>query len=298
MNCELVVKNIRTALKEYVVKNNLNSLVVGVSGGIDSALVCALSRPVCDELGIKLIGRSLPIETNKQDEIDRAIMVGESFCHDFLTDYSLENVYDAFHVALDAVVIQDSKSEKIRCGNIKARLRMIYLYNLAYVNKGLVLSTDNLTEYYLSFWTQHGDVGDYAMLQHLWKTEVYEISRWITDNELYCLKTKDQEKIIALECCVICTPTDGLGITSSDLEQLGANTYDEVDIILKTWLTKDQDNFCWDTCFKYEGRTEDYNEFVKIRESYKDHAVVQRHINSQFKRDVPIIVSRSSLFQE
>lgn len=44
-------------------------------------------------------------------------------------------------------------------GNIQARLRMIYLYNLASIHKGLVMSTDNQTEYQLGFWTIHGDVG-------------------------------------------------------------------------------------------------------------------------------------------
>ena len=94
MNCELVVKNIRQNLKDYIVKNNLKSLVCGVSGGIDSALCCALSRPVCDETGIKLIGRSLPILTNKPDEIARAKAIGENFCDDFLEDYSLEEGYE------------------------------------------------------------------------------------------------------------------------------------------------------------------------------------------------------------
>jgi NH3-dependent NAD+ synthetase len=78
-----MVGKIRQILKDYIVKQNLKSLVLGVSGGIDSALVAALAKPVCDELNIKLIGRSLPCGTNTQDEIDRAKNVGELFCHDF-----------------------------------------------------------------------------------------------------------------------------------------------------------------------------------------------------------------------
>lgn len=53
------------------------------------------------------------------------------------------------------------KRTPIADGNIQARLRMIYLYNLASIHKGLVLSTDNQTEYQLGFWTIHGDVGDF-----------------------------------------------------------------------------------------------------------------------------------------
>ena len=60
MNYENAVRNIRTELKTYVEKNNLKSLVIGVSGGIDSALCVLLAKPVCKELNIPLIGRSLP----------------------------------------------------------------------------------------------------------------------------------------------------------------------------------------------------------------------------------------------
>jgi len=66
---------------------------------------------------------------------------------------------------------------------MKARIRMILLYDLAGGNDGMVLSTDNYTEYLLGFWTLHGDVGDFGMIQSLWKTEVYDMVEWIRDNE-------------------------------------------------------------------------------------------------------------------
>lgn len=57
----------------------------------------------------------------------------------------------------------------------QARCRMMYLYDIASRHKGLVMSTDNQTEYQLGFWTIHGDVGDFDPIQDLWKTEVYEL---------------------------------------------------------------------------------------------------------------------------
>ena len=66
-----VVSEIRKSLKNYLLQSNLKSLVLGVSGGMDSALVAVLAKPVCDELNIPLIGRSISIHSNKQDEIDR-----------------------------------------------------------------------------------------------------------------------------------------------------------------------------------------------------------------------------------
>ena len=87
--------NIREVMVDYVRRCNLKSLVLGISGGIDSALCAALLRPVCLECGIPLIGRSITIETNKKVEIDRSIAVGETFCTDFehvdLTDIFLCN---------------------------------------------------------------------------------------------------------------------------------------------------------------------------------------------------------------
>ena len=67
-----IIKNIRANLKMYIEDHGIKSLVLGISGGIDSALCAALARPVCDELGIPLIGRSIPISTNTSDERDRA----------------------------------------------------------------------------------------------------------------------------------------------------------------------------------------------------------------------------------
>lgn len=273
MNCNYVVNKIRNELKEYL-KNNvsLRSLVCGVSGGMDSALCIALARPVCDQLGIKLIGVSLPIISNKHDEIERAIEVGNAFCHNFNEDTSLEKIYDSMLNILDPVEMND-KNEKIRRGNIKARLRMIYLYNLAFVNHGMVLSTDNYTEYLLGFWTKHGDEGDYGMIQYLFKTEVYEIGRYLVDEFLQQQKQKEAD---AIQHCIDAVPTDGLGISNSDLEQFGTKTYDETEMILKIWIK-------WPGYVNYD-ETE-----------FKNHLVVLQHEKTHFKRTGCVSIRREEL---
>ena len=225
---------IRSELRNYLVENNLKSLVLGVSGGIDSALVAAIAKPICDELNVKLIGRSITIQSNKPEEISRARKIGENFCHDF-KEVNLTDKYLVMREIDDMEgQIEEGLSYKIRMGNVKARLRMIYLYNLANKTKGLVLSTDNYTEYLLGFWTIAGDIGDYSMIQYLWKTEVYEMSEFLIHNEL---KTSSEKE--ALQLCIDATATDGLGITNSDLDQIlpgwvgsSRNGYAEVDNIL------------------------------------------------------------------
>lgn len=255
-NCEDIVSKIRNLLKKYIEKNSIKSLIIGVSGGIDSALCCALAKPVCDSLNVPLIGRSLPIFSNKYDEILRAKNIGEILCSDFKEIYKLQDTSISF--PLEGIFEKDDFDQKIRIGNLKARLRMIYLYDLAYKNKGMVLSTDNLTEFLLGFWTLHGDVGDYGMIQSFWKTEVYQISKYL----------KEKEKINVLQDCIDAIPTDGLGISNSDLDQIKAKSYEEVDNILQSYIL-------------------DYND------EYENHPVILRYKKSMFKRDNPFNLSRS-----
>ena len=76
------VENSRKWLSKYIEDNNLQSLIIGVSGGIDSTVSCAIASPVCKELGISFIGRSLPSNTNKDNENSTANLVGNAFCTD------------------------------------------------------------------------------------------------------------------------------------------------------------------------------------------------------------------------
>lgn len=284
MDCVKIIKKGRGQLKDYCVKNNIKSLVLGVSGGIDSAVVAAFSRPVCDELQIPLIGRSLPCFSNKEDEIRRANRVGHYYCSNFKELFIDEFYNTSKHFIHD---FENLKPNKVRNGNIMARLRMIYLYHLASDSQGMVLSTDNLTEYYLGFWTLHGDVGDFGLIQGLWKTEVYELAEYLDKAEINKWYTG------ILDDCIKATPTDGLGITNSDLEQLGANSYKEVDEIIKTYLCSSPDFYIWDQNIQYENRIEPYMKFSEYRDTILNHPVVKRIENTEFKRNNPLDVTYS-----
>lgn len=264
LDYKIVKNNIRKNLKEYIIKYNIKSLVVGISGGIDSGICVALAKPVCDELGVKIIGRSITILTNKKEEVDRARMIGKAFCTDF-KEVDLSEFFNQLYknISEEDEFLEDI-DEKINKGNAKARLRMIYLYNLARKHKGIVLSTDNYTELMLSFWTLHGDVGDYGMVQSLWKTEVYNLAREINN---------EQENKTPLQLCIDAIPTDGLGITNSDLDQLGASSYAEVDDILIKYLN---------------GTSKEKNEL-------ENHAVIKRHLATSFKRNNPYNIPLSDL---
>ena len=266
-NYESAVENIRSILTNYLKKHKLKALVLGISGGIDSALTAALARPVCDALDIKLIGRSITIETNKQNEITRAKHVGEAYAHDF-KELNLTKAYQTIQPLIAEDTGKTDPSEhhfKVRMGNIKARLRMQVLYDLASQHKGMVLSTDNYTEYLLGFWTLHGDVGDFGPIQNLWKTEVFEMAEYLTKTN------PDIRQARALSMCTNAIPTDGLGITDSDLEQIKADTYQEVDRILIHALKNPEDS------------------------NFHDHPVVQRYKNSAYKRNNPFNIPREQI---
>jgi NAD+ synthetase len=231
----------------------------------------ALAKPVCDELGIELIGRSITIVTNKPEEIERARNIGRFFC----TDFEDVDLSDPFELLAGSVMETSEKEDKtthafkIRLGNVKARTRMVYLYDLASKCKGMVMSTDNYTELLLGFWTLHGDVGDYGLIQNLWKTEVYAMSAYIADN------LENEEAANALRSCIYAVPTDGLGITNSDLDQIKAKSYEEVDQILIRLL---------DT-------STDIGDFAK-------HPVVLRKLASEFKRNNPYNIPRKNITTE
>ncbi len=256
------VKAIQNELKKYIVKNNIKSLVIGVSGGIDSAMCCVLANPVCRETGIYLIGRSISIESNSEAEIRRAGNIGNAFCTDF-KGVDLTGYYKDFIGMFSMEEEKDDEyTRRVRNGNIKARMRMIYLYDCAQRNKGMVLSTDNRTELMVGFWTLHGDVGDYGMIQNLWKSEVYAMAEYLA--EMY---QKDSAKCAAIKECIDAVPTDGLGITDSDLDQLHVLSYQEADNILIDYI----DN----------GNKE-----------YEDHPIIKRYKNTMYKRDNPYNIPR------
>jgi nicotinamide-nucleotide amidase len=252
---------------DYVHNSKIETLVLGMSGGIYSTLTAALAREVADKcvIDVKLQGLILPIQSN-DTEMLRAQTAASAFCHSFET----KNLIEPYAI-LDKHIVGLST---IRRGNMKARLRMIKLYDTAQKMDGLVLSTDNYTEYLLGFWTLHGDVGDYGMIQNLWKTEVYGLADYLLnkykkEDELY--------KAVALLEGIKAMPTDGLGISESDFDQIypdydknstPVDVYGKIDTILLDYLNK---------ATPYIG------------------SVVKRHKATEFKRLNPISIPRTVL---
>jgi NAD+ synthase len=278
-----LLSNIRNEAKGYF-KGNISSVVIGMSGGIDSALCAAILKPVCEEIQVPLIGAFIGMEGNKDDEEIRAMRMMESFTHNFLImSLNLVNktIVDSIGNSLFknnwTLKETDEKKEKIRNGNIKARLRMINLYHIAHLTNGLVISTDNLTEYMLGFWTINGDVGDFSPIQMLYKTEVYNLAEHIITSEL---NEKDGE---ILKSCIDANATDGLGITNSDLDQ----------ILGLGWGEKHNNN----SRSGYGEVDENIFKYLNNNDTDINFSILQRIEKTNFKRNHPKIIERNELLK-
>lgn len=295
---------------KYIIDNNIKAMILGISGGIDSTVCAAICHEVSKQTGVPLIGRSLPTKYNKEEEINTAKLVGEVFCNSF-TEVSIKHSYDSF---MSLVTTHEGVSTPLSRGNIQARLRMIYLYNLASIHKGIVIDTDNLTENNLGYFTIHGDVGDFNPIGGLWKTEVFGLAEWLLSyysfqlpHNMYEATAEQLEKAgkvfqqgKAIKESLKLKPTAGLGITNNDLEELGAESYEQVDNIL-------QEILAWKNLAKERGDLPE--SLSEQKEMFLDEQqmlntpieiivnIVNRHFASEFKRKkLPIVINRHLFF--
>lgn len=269
LDMEVVFKTLVEGIKSYVHQNHINVVVLGLSGGIDSTVVAAL----CKAGNIPLIGVSLPCSTNADVENDAAQAAGVEFCDTF----KVVNLQEPYEV-MEKFCTEASGKEKtpISQGNIKARLRMITLYDIASKVGGIVMDTDNLTEHFLGFWTLHGDDADFDPIGGLWKHEVYALARYMKEKVFTDSK--------ALEQSIALMPTDGNGVKEGgDLAQIApGKTYDDVDEILHAWVGLDS-RIKEHVLHNYF----DYGVFKKLCEKHgyeTVESVIMRSVRSEFKR--------------
>lgn len=284
-------------ISNYLIDNHLKSMILGISGGIDSTIAAILCSKAAKKTNTKLIGVSLMCSTNKQDECFVADLVGHAFCD----EYYKENIQEPYEVISKFCINSSATkgmSTKISEGNIKARLRMIYLWNLSGFRNGVTIDTDNKTEHELGFFTLMGDQNYLNPgLVYLWKTEIYELAK-------YFLKQYDDDwamfddfgipeiaeraddactKHEALKASIELIPTDGNGVSNSDCEQFGLDNYEQVDDVLKTMYYS----------------TSNKEGYIRLIDSYNEQGVDKvmiLHQNTEYKRkELPIKPTKEEL---
>ena len=197
-------------IKDYYWKYDIKAFVVGVSGGIDSAVVSTL----CAETELPTYVLTMPLhskEENTKLSDAHAYQLVEKYSNVTLVNVDLSETYDKFMLHVDDTFTDNQLAN----ANTKSRLRMVALYQVAGSVGGIVVGTGNKVEDYgIGFYTKYGDGGvDIAPIADLYKSEVWELGEYLG---------VDQRIVDA-------KPTDGLWDDDrKDEDQIGA-TYVELE---------------------------------------------------------------------
>ena len=212
INTDLARKILTGFIKSEINRAGFSKAVVGLSGGIDSALSCVLAAEALGPENVLAV--RMPYKTSSPESLEHAQMVIEQF--------KVQSEVIEITGMVDALISRDPKMSNMRKGNIMARARMIVLYDQSEVFRGLVVGTGNKTEILLGYSTLWGDsasalnpIGD------LYKAQVRQLSRALGVPSAIVDKA----------------PSADLWAGQTDENELGF-TYDEVDKLL--YLLVDQ----------------------------------------------------------
>ena len=237
MNSKKIIENITDWLKSYSLKSNTNGFVIGVSGGVDSAVTSTL----CAKTGLPVLCLDLPILQSK-DEHNRAVShikwLKNKHDNVFLKSIDLSKTFSSFQ---NSVQISSNKNNLLSLANSRSRLRMATLYYFAGIQNSLVAGTGNKVEDFgIGFYTKYGDGGvDISPIADLYKSEVYEIAK----------------ELDIINDIIVAKPTDGLWDDDrTDEDQIGA-TYKELE-----WAMKEKDY--GKKSFEFDGRKKEVFEIL------------------------------------
>jgi NAD+ synthase len=161
-------------IKEYVENAGVKRIVLGLSGGIDSATIAALSSLAIG--GENVLGLMLPENENfNQKDVDDAKVVAEQFN----LETQVCDISDALNGIYDAIPVFDQR-DKLCKGNVKARTRMTYLYYYANKQSRIVCGSSDKSETMMGYFTKWGDAAaDIAPIMDLYKTQVRKLAIYL-----------------------------------------------------------------------------------------------------------------------
>ena len=204
MELKNYLKDIEKFLKNYLESNDMNTYVLGVSGGVDSSLCAALARNAVGK--DKLHCLIIPIDSAKEDIEDALTLV-----KDLDLKYDIIDASETFHTYLKDFEKCGMSFDRSTLGNLKARMRMSILYAVAQNERGLVIGTDNADERCVGYFTKYGDGAcDILPIAHLVKAEVVEASK------ILGIRTSLAERV----------PTAGLYEGQTDEKEMGVSYKD------------------------------------------------------------------------
>lgn len=209
-------ENAVTWIKKYVEENKSKGVVIGNSGGKDSATVIAMATKALGKE--KVLTVAMPCNSNKED-LEDAKLVSNKFQVPFI-EIDLAKIYNEYENTITRV-IETNISDNSKT-NIKPRLRMTTLYAIAQTMEYLVIGTGNLCEILVGYTTKWGDSAyDFNPIGNFTATEVLEIGKYLGVPDKILKKS----------------PNDGLGM-KTDEEKMGV-TYKQIEKYIETGRTDD-----------------------------------------------------------
>lgn len=206
MKLEVYLKEIEKFVRDYLEQTKMKQYVLGLSGGVDSSLVAAISKNAVGK--DKLTCIMMPIDSDPADLIDAKQVAKELDLNYIVIDGS-----KSFHETVNRFLEAGIELDRATLSNLKVRIRMTILYAYAQKVGGLVIGTDNKDERYTGYFTKYGDGGvDLLPIVHLVKKEVVEACK------IYGLSTSLAER----------TPSAGLFEGQTDEKEMGV-TYKDLD---------------------------------------------------------------------
>ena len=226
MNNSKVIKHIVNWLNSYSKNSNTKGFIVGISGGIDSAVTSTL----CSKTGLKTICVEMPIFQSKE-ELERSKNHISWLKSNYSNVQSLHiDLTNSFSELKKTISDSNNLNNNLALANTRSRLRMVTLYYYASINNCLVVGTGNKVEDFgVGFYTKYGDGGvDVSPIADLMKSEVKSIGK----------------EMGIINDIIVAKPTDGLwSDTRTDEEQIGAS-YNELEWAMdELFKGKDESDF-------------------------------------------------------
>ena len=218
-------------IRDYIDKNGFGGVLLGLSGGIDSALTLALA---VDALGPdRVTAVMMPMRYTSQLSLDGARGQAERLGVQYHV-IGIEPVYDSFITALTPVF--EGKPADVTEENLQSRTRGVMLMALSNKHSRLLLATGNKSEMAVGYATLYGDMcGAYAPLKDVYKTEVYRLSRWRNLAE----RREHGEDAWVIPWAVIERPPSA-ELRENQTDQDSLPPYDELDAILARFIEEEQ----------------------------------------------------------
>lgn len=229
-------------VKNYLKNSNINNVVIGLSGGIDSSVSLAILNDCLDKK--QIFAYFIDIESSKNDLVD-----AKKICDQFKIKLNYIDLTKSYNKLINSLSIKNN----IQKANLKSRLRMLTLYNMAYENKAIVIGNSNLDELFLGYFTKFGDNAcDLNLLSGLLKKDIYE----------YALYYKLPKSIITKK------PSSGLIDNICDEDEIGVSYNVVDDFLLGKKINKKHQNLILNMHNKNKHKLI-YNKYITKSKKYR-----------------------------